>query len=625
MKSLVTGKLYIKDVFGKSRFYRIPEYQRPYVWGTRQIIDLLNDISSAMEEDTDKEYFIGCMIWNIVDDSLHGYQFQCQDILDGQQRFISLFLLQAVLRDLSWDEALKVKVRARLQQEEDSYDKIPARNRVLFAVRGDEGFLNEWVLADDKSLDSKELTRIGKDETRTVSVRGMAQGLVDMRAWWAQKLEELESEEAQQQYVSRFFTYLSNNVLALFLATPDNLDDAYNLFTVLNSRGLQLRAGDILKAQNLRRVDNDSKRRLFSREWDANVDSIRSPLSSFDELLKYIVFAKVKFTSDKTRTLSAGFDYLFDRGTISRGEGFFRIVSRYSNHFTHLADARRLDIPEATQTDFENIFFILSQTFGSQFVMPLMHYRELFGDDQIFEFLVKLDNLASMAWILGRRTLRQRLFLLVRRMDECAKIDRPLSENAAQFLSDEVFEYGFQYQTSKTAMSLEEFRAALDEEHWGAYGGTRLNKPRYLLLKLDLLHGNSLTRLSFNRAASSIEHLLPRNPQGGVAEEDTLWHQDLVHRLGNLALLDRKKNSSLSNSNFAEKKRRYQGAFETRPYTNSVFLRHDSWGRAELERQHEYAISTLIDYYRENSATALLAARSARSRVAAAAGDLTEA
>ncbi len=565
-----------------------------------------------MDADLDKEYFIGCMIWNIVDDRLQGYRFQCQDILDGQQRFISLFLLHAVIRDLSIDTALKSKVQQRLKQEEDPYDNVPARNRVLFAVREDKGFLDEWVLAEGATGNSKELTRIGKDETQTVSVRGMAQGIVDIHNWWHQRFDEIDEEEGRQRYLSEFFRYLSNNVLALFLATPDNLDDAYNLFTVLNSRGVQLRAGDILRAQNLRRVEDEDKRRDLARAWDAQVDGIRSPLKSFDELLKYLVFAKVRFTSDKTRTLNAGFEYLFDRGTISRGEGFFRIVGRYANHFAHVSDSRKLDIPAEDQTDFENIFFILSETFGSQFLMPLLHYRERFGDYGIFEFLIKLDNLVSMAWLLGRRTLQQRLFLLVRRMDECATMEGALGERADHFLQKDVFLYEYQYQKSKTAMSLAEFRAMLDEEHWGAFGGTRLNKPRYLLLKLDVLHGNSQTRLSFNRAASSLEHILPRNPQGNMAEEDQQWHSEWVHRLGNLVLLDRKKNSSLSNCGFKEKRNRYQGAFETRPYTNSVFMRHDSWSRDCLEQQHEYAMGVLMDYYRGNTLDALRAAQKSR-------------
>ena len=45
MNTLGTGKLYVKDLFSKSRFYRIPEYQREYSWRTDQINDFLNDVS----------------------------------------------------------------------------------------------------------------------------------------------------------------------------------------------------------------------------------------------------------------------------------------------------------------------------------------------------------------------------------------------------------------------------------------------------------------------------------------------------------------------------------------------------------------------------------------------------
>ena len=57
--------------------------------------------------------------------------------------------------------------------------------------------------------------------------------------------------------------------------------------------------------------------------------------------------------------------------------------------------------------------------------------------------------------------------------------------------------------------------------------------------------------------------------------EDTEWnieiskHKEWVHRLGNLSLIDKNKNASLSNKLFAEKKVKYQGAIETRANTNS--------------------------------------------------------
>ncbi|WP_204139030.1 DUF262 domain-containing protein [Halomicronema sp. CCY15110] len=89
MKTLGTGKLYIKDLFDKDRFFRIPEYQRAYVWEAQQINELLNDVNDAMESDPEKEYFLGCMIWNVVNKRTGGYAYDSLDILDGQQRLIT--------------------------------------------------------------------------------------------------------------------------------------------------------------------------------------------------------------------------------------------------------------------------------------------------------------------------------------------------------------------------------------------------------------------------------------------------------------------------------------------------------------------------------------------------------
>jgi hypothetical protein len=607
MKTLETGKLHIKDLFDKARFFRIPEYQRPYVWEAQQINELLNDISSAMETDPDKEYFLGCMIWNIVNQRSGGYSFDCLDILDGQQRLITLYLLHAVLRDLSQEPELKEKVQQRLKQAEDRYDNVPARNRIFFAVRNDKQFFDRWVLPQDSTKSNIELSQLAKDESEAISVRTMSQAVLDMYSWWSQRLEE---EKDPQAYLADFFSYLSNRVLLLYLSTPDNLDDAYNLFTVLNSRGMQLSAGDILRAQNLRVVDDESIRQEFAKLWDSNVDAVQAPLKTFDELLKYIVLAKVRFTSDKTRNLKSAFDYLIEKGEVTPGSGFFKLVSRYVEHFSAIADPRKLGLENDELTDFENIFFILSETFGGQFLMPLMHYRERFGSHRILDFLIKLDNLASMAWLLGRRTLQQRLFLLIRAMDDAITGDGSTTERADRFLADDRLDYGYKYLRSKTDMELLEFGQLLDDEQWGTFGGTRLNKPRYLLLKLDFLHCNQQTRLGFNRSTSTLEHLFPRNPAGNgdVDQEILTW----VHRLGNLTLLDRKKNSSLSNADFPTKLSRYKGSYEARPYTTHVFLTNSEWGLEQIKAQHRYAVGKLVEYYRLNSVAGLRRIRSSR-------------
>jgi uncharacterized protein with ParB-like and HNH nuclease domain len=244
---LDTGKKYIKDVFSSESFYNIPEYQRPYVWGKHQVVTLLDDIQKAMERDKDKEYFLGCMVWNTKHSTEEGFNYVSQDILDGQQRFITLYLLQAVLRDLSKSTDLQEKIRTRLKQKKDDFDGIPERNRIEFEIRKDKEFLEENVLKKNGTKDLENLKSISQDKDNDVSVKNMAEAIIHIHSWF----ESLSNEDSDiQQYLKDFYTYLCTKVLVIYLSTPNNLDDAYNLFTVLNSRGLQLQASDILRAQN---------------------------------------------------------------------------------------------------------------------------------------------------------------------------------------------------------------------------------------------------------------------------------------------------------------------------------------------------------------------------------------
>lgn len=249
--TLDTGKKYVKDIFSADSFYNVPEYQRPYVWGKYQVVTLLDDIRKAMERDKDKEYFLGCMVWNTKESREGDVVYTSQDILDGQQRFITLYLLQAVLRDLSRSKSLQDKIRNRIRQERDEFDGIPERNRIEFEIRKDKEFLEEYVLKNNGTKDFDSLREISQDKGHDVSVRNMAAVILELHSWF----QDLSTENLDvQQYLKDFYAYLCTKVLVVYLSTPNNLDDAYNLFTVLNSRGLQLQASDILRAQNLRHI-----------------------------------------------------------------------------------------------------------------------------------------------------------------------------------------------------------------------------------------------------------------------------------------------------------------------------------------------------------------------------------
>lgn len=236
-----------------------------------------------------------------------------------------------------------------------------------------------------------------------------------------------------------------------------------------------------------------------------------------------------------------------------------------------------------------------------------MHYRECFGETKIVDFMIKIDNLFSIGWLLGRRQSTTRTFIILRKIDTYydlyKKKEGSLDDVVDDFLNDHCLRYDFYDESisSEKPINIAEFSELLTNEKWGGYAGTRVNKTRYLLLKMDMLMGNPATVLQYNKDSSSIEHLLPQKIEGSSWEVDADKHREWVHKLGNLALIDKNKNASLSNKLFHEKKIKYQGAIETRANTNYIFMTNDSWNIETIQKNHQRTIELLTNYYSGNS------------------------
>ena len=71
---------------GKEKKFVIPEYQRPYAWSDEQIQTLFDDLAEYTGNNTESTYFLGTIV---AYENENGEQ----EIIDGQQRITSLFLL----------------------------------------------------------------------------------------------------------------------------------------------------------------------------------------------------------------------------------------------------------------------------------------------------------------------------------------------------------------------------------------------------------------------------------------------------------------------------------------------------------------------------------------------------
>ena len=213
--------------------YAIPLYQRNFSWTYDEIEQLLNDVADAYQEKRDN-YYIGTLVVNEENGLFK--------IIDGQQRTTALNLIALVLKnefDCDRLEAVHLTFPARRRSNEN-IQKL---------------FINEKISEDDEN----ELTigyRHAKDALKKV-------------------LGERQLEPQS------FVDYLFENVIIFRSILPEDLD--LNLyFERFNSRGEQLEAHEILKAQMMAKFgENQETAEKFARIWDACAEFDKPVASQF--------------------------------------------------------------------------------------------------------------------------------------------------------------------------------------------------------------------------------------------------------------------------------------------------------------------------------------------------------
>ena len=101
-----SDKVLIREVFS-SFWFRVPDYQRAYVWGKDEISELIDDVNYASQHNPDGQYFLGSMVLRKATRTIDDVSFEEHELLDGQQRLTTLMLILACIRDRATNPQLK--------------------------------------------------------------------------------------------------------------------------------------------------------------------------------------------------------------------------------------------------------------------------------------------------------------------------------------------------------------------------------------------------------------------------------------------------------------------------------------------------------------------------------------
>ena len=556
----ITGEQYsVGELFGERFAFFVPPYQRMYAWTTEHAGELLEDLLGYLGNSDDQmdelnPYFLGSIVL------IKGSRPEAQ-IVDGQQRLITLTILLAALRALVPDQFAE-SITRRLYEPADPLNNIPARYRLVPKER-DTHFFQEYIQSEG-----------GIQRLRSHIHHGLSDSQSNMRDNALHYLQHISALPETQRI--RLAQFIIQRCLLVAISTPD-LNSAYRIFSVLNDRGLDLSPADILKAEIIGQIPTQAQQEYTAR-WESTEETLGR--DGFNELLSHIraIYAKSStrpalIEDLRTVVLARVGDpqHLIDDVLVPLGAAYY--VIRNAN-YQHPDGGERINA----------LLQWLSRIEDSDWVPPALVYLSRYHEqpDRLIRFFGELERLAAS--------------LMIRRQYRHRRIPRYAHLMTAIERGDDLA-----HPASPIQLTPEERDSTL-----GALSGDfylmQATPRQYVLLRLD----SSLagTEAVYTYKTLTVEHVLPRNPP--LNSEWLTWFPTLedrannVHHLGNLVLLSRQKNMQASNYGFARKKDVYFGGRNgVSPFAlTTQVLREQEWTPQIVQRRQRELIAHLRQLWR---------------------------
>ncbi|WP_405476615.1 DUF262 domain-containing protein [Streptomyces sp. NBC_00009] len=553
MQQLEAQEVSLHKVFSSDYDFRIPDYQRPYAWDIEQAVQLLTDLEESLDRGTDEPYFLGSIVLVKAKGNAPA------EVIDGQQRLTTLTILLALLRDLTEDPDLRSDLDKLVTEPGNKVRRLDPKPRLTLRIR-DAGFFQQYV----QTKGATEALRILKEETLPTDARKAvlrnAKALHAILADW--------SEERRLDLVQM----LGERTFLVVVSTPD-LDSAHRIFSVMNSRGMDLSPTDIFKSHIIGALDEKASEEC-ARKWEDAEEALGR--DDFADLFLHLrmVFAMKRAERELLKEFP---EQVLSRYLPGKAESFVNdVVVPYADAYVQIRDA---SYPAASGAEQVNAWFKRLQQIDNNDWRPAALWAlRNHGDDPAWldRFFGALERLAASMFI--------RRVYTTPRVTRYADLLREL--NAGKGLDATSF--------ALTDTEKVETLARLDGD---IYLVTKTRK--YVLLRLDeTLAGKP--GVSYDHTLITVEHVLPQNPKQGsqwlrhfTDERRTEW----THRLGNLVLLNRTKNAYAQNYDFTEKKAKYftgRHGVSTFALTSQV-LQHQEWAPELLQQRQQRLVGLLAD------------------------------
>lgn len=540
-----SGRMLNDYIEPNKKQYCIPVFQRDYAWTEEQCTKLFEDIVMAYKKD--RPHFCGSFVYAPLSSKKH---IDSYIIIDGQQRFTTLYILIKALAD-SADNDRDKEALQRYLYNEDKFDRYGLDEKSKLKLKP--------VKTDNDQL---LLLMSGKIEQMDKSRRGI---IYHNYMIFMQLIKSFLEESSANSVLM-----INDGIEKLICADIrlDTDDNAQEIFERINSTGIKLGLADLIRNYILM-TDTDQER-LYEEYW-LTVQNLLP-----DKLLDNFFIDYLNMKSDgfvKESEAYKSFKQVYVEGKYDN-EKMLQEILHYakqyyvfcygSSDFGAEVNKALAGLRKLKQT---TVYLFLFRVFDD-YENGIINKNEL---ARVLNMLLSY-SIRRLVCEIGSNTLRGLYKTLYGRVFEQKENKNTYYDSLVSF---------FLQQTSKnTIPSDNEFVTALQEKN--LYSKNALCK--YLLCAIENQGKETLDTENL-----SIEHIMPQNKNLSMSWQKMLgenWqsvHEKYLHTLGNLTLTG--YNSELGDKPFEKKKEKLEETITHIAVLYSDVKDKSEWNSVNMEKR----------------------------------------
>ena len=523
----------------------IPVYQRNYDWTESQCKQLFYDILAVANDRNRISHFIGSIVY-IHEGIYSSAQRRELTIIDGQQRLTTITLLWAALYYTALEigeTRLAEKVKEKYLEDDGDVKLVTTQNNVPVL---------DFILSG----------KVNKEEYPEKS------NMVKNYHFFKERITEHNIEQVREGI---------GKLIYVDIALERGKDEPQRIFESLNSTGLDLSQGDLIRNYVLMELSPNAQKEIYKRYWrsieEMTTNKERNELQLSDFLRHYLTFKnreipnkRMVYETFKTKYPDRGLDNL---------ENVLKDVKQYAGYYHRLINSET----ESDKQIRQQIKYInkLEINVSYPFLLEVYHdYCSAVIDKNTF--LAVLELVQSFAW---------RRFIVALPTNALNKIFSTLYRDVDKENYLESLQITLLKKTG-TQRFPDDDDVKSELEVRDMYHIKSKNRM-YCLERLEN-HDNKEPVLLEGNKDITVEHIFPQTPNARwrkeLSKEDFDKMKEKSNTLANLTLSG--NNGSLGNKYFIEKRDKPEkGYADSRLFLNRYLRKKDDWTPKELKARNK--------------------------------------